>query len=86
MRELGDYGIRANVHDPLADPQEALHKYGLPMVTQPVAGAYDGIVLAVAHRQFRELGATRLRALGKAQHVLYDLKYILQRDESDLRL
>lgn len=86
VRELADYGIQAEVHDPLADLEAARHEYGLELVTQPQPGSYDGIVLAVAHQPFRDMGAARIRALGKSQHVLYDLKYLLARDESDLRL
>jgi UDP-N-acetyl-D-galactosamine dehydrogenase len=55
-------------------------------VAEPQAGLYDGIVLAVAHRQFAEMGADRVRAYGKPDHVLYDLKYVLRPGESDLRL
>ncbi|MEO0974229.1 MAG: Vi polysaccharide biosynthesis UDP-N-acetylglucosamine C-6 dehydrogenase TviB, partial [Pseudomonadota bacterium] len=47
---------------------------------------YDAIVVAVAHRQFQEMGVTAIRALGKAEHVLYDIKYALQADEVDGRL
>lgn len=86
VRELADYGICADVHDPLASADDARHEYGLELVTEPAAGSYDGIVLAVAHDAFRELGAKQIRALGKPGHVLYDLKYILERGESDLRL
>jgi UDP-N-acetyl-D-galactosamine dehydrogenase len=83
---LADYGIQTDVHDPLADPAEARREYGLDLVAQPRTGEYDGVVLAVAHQPFRELGAERIRALGKPLHVLYDLKYVLTREEADLRL
>ena len=86
VRELADYGIRADVHDPLVAADDARHEYGLELVARPEAGSYDGIVLAVAHDEFRTMGAAEIRALGKPAHVLYDLKYILRRDESDLRL
>ncbi|MDZ7851996.1 MAG: hypothetical protein U5L98_04925 [Halomonas sp.] len=46
----------------------------------------DAIVLAVAHREFRELGAEGIRAWGKPEHVLYDLKYLLPKESVDLRL
>ncbi|MES4779082.1 Vi polysaccharide biosynthesis UDP-N-acetylglucosamine C-6 dehydrogenase TviB, partial [Pseudomonas aeruginosa] len=48
--------------------------------------AYDGIILAVAHSEFKNMGAENIRKLGKAEHVLYDLKYLLDEDKSDLRL
>ncbi|MES3040549.1 MAG: Vi polysaccharide biosynthesis UDP-N-acetylglucosamine C-6 dehydrogenase TviB [Pseudomonadota bacterium] len=84
--ELSEYHVDVDVHDPWAETAEAQHEYGLTPVTQPTQGGYDGIILAVAHHQFREMGEQAIRALGKSQHVLYDLKYILPRSGSDLRL
>ncbi|MFU8825808.1 Vi polysaccharide biosynthesis UDP-N-acetylglucosamine C-6 dehydrogenase TviB [Yoonia sp.] len=86
VRELQDYGIRVDVHDPWTNPDEARHEYGLDLVQTPQDCGYDGIVLAVAHDQFKALGADAMRAYGKADHVLYDLKNVLGAQESDLRL
>lgn len=84
--ELRDYGIEVDVNDPWADPAQARAEYDLDLVENPAVGAYDAIVLAVAHRQFRDLGATALRSYGRDTHVLYDLKYGLPRAQADLRL
>ena len=85
--ELRDYDIGVDVHDPWADPEEARRYYGVDLVVDPEPGAYAGIVLAVAHRQFVEWGAERIRAFGaRGAHVLYDLKYVLDKADSDLRL
>ena len=86
VRELQDYGIQVDVHDPWANADEARHEYGLDLVQTPQDGGYDGIVLAVAHDQFKALGANAMRGFGKADHVLYDLKNVLDTQESDLRL
>jgi UDP-N-acetyl-D-galactosamine dehydrogenase len=87
IRELEEYDITVDVLDPWAEPQEAREHYGIDLVTSPDAGAYAGIVLAVAHRQFLEMGIEPLRALGDpAGHVLYDLKYVFDKADSDLRL
>ena len=86
VRELQDYGIQVDVHDPWPNPDEARHEYGLDLVETPEDCAYDGIVLAVAHDQFKALGANAMRGFGKAAHVLYDLKHVLAPQESDLRL
>ncbi|GAA0777693.1 Vi polysaccharide biosynthesis UDP-N-acetylglucosamine C-6 dehydrogenase TviB [Castellaniella ginsengisoli] len=86
VRELGEYSIEVDVYDPWVDAAEAQHEYGLTLVSKPAEGAYDGIILAVAHEQFAAMGAAALRALGKPEHVLYDLKYVLAASESDLRL
>lgn len=86
VRELGEYNIAVDVYDPWIDPAEAEHEYGIFPVNQPDSGCYDGIILAVAHHQFRELGTQAIRTFGKAVHVLYDLKYILPPEAADLRL
>ena len=86
VRELQDYGIQVDVHDPWTNADEARHEYGLDLVQTPQDGGYDGIVLAVAHDQFKALGANAMRGFGKADHVLYDLKNVLGTQESDLRL
>jgi UDP-N-acetyl-D-galactosamine dehydrogenase len=61
-------------------------EYDLGALEAPEPGAYDAIVIAVAHQQFKAMGASAIRALGKPEHVLFDLKYILSAEESDLRL
>jgi len=86
VTELSDYNIAVDVYDPWANPAEAKHEYGIVPVKKPEAGAYDAVVLAVGHRQFREMGAEAIAALGKPNYVLYDLKYLLPADKSDLRL
>lgn len=86
VAELGDYGVEVDVHDPWVDPNEALHEYGIELVETPETGAYDGIILSVAHNTYREVGVAALRNYGQSDHVFYDLKSVFGRDESDLRL
>ncbi len=86
VHELQEYHIQADVYDPWADAAEAEHEYGIMPVTSLENGQYDAVILAVAHEQFKAMGAAEIRALGKANHVLYDLKYVLDQSESDLRL
>ena len=86
VRELREYNVKADVYDPWIDIAEAHHEYGITPIRQPEAGAYDAVIIAVAHHQFKELGAAGIRAFGKPGHVLYDLKYVLSTNESDLRL
>jgi UDP-N-acetyl-D-galactosamine dehydrogenase len=64
----------------------AQYEYGFATIEQPELGAYGAIILAVAHQQFKAMGAVCLRALGKPEHVLFDLNHIVQAAESDLRL
>lgn len=86
VSELKDYNCDVSVFDPWVTSAEARHEYGITPISKPESGTYDAIILAVAHQQFKEMGAAALRALGKPNAVLYDLKYILTAEESDLRL
>lgn len=86
IAELKDYGVSVDCYDPWINATEAQHEYGIAPVSEPDVGAYDGIVLAVAHKEFAAMGAEKIRALGKPAHVLYDLKYVLPASAADLRL
>jgi UDP-N-acetyl-D-galactosamine dehydrogenase len=84
--ELKDYHVNVDVYDPWVSAEGAQHEYGITPVQVPEAGNYDAIILAVAHREFKDLGAAGMRSFGKEQHVLYDLKYVLPKGEADIRL
>lgn len=84
--ELKDFGAEVHIHDPWVDPEEAAHEYGLTLTDIPAKGAYDAVILAVAHRQFREMGVEGARALLHGQGVLYDVKSLWPADAVDGRL
>ncbi|MEW5886678.1 MAG: nucleotide sugar dehydrogenase [Pseudomonadota bacterium] len=90
VRTLQGYQVQVAVYDPWASAAEAQHEYGLALLPEPApapgAPLYDAIVIAVAHRQFRALGAAALRAWLKPQGLIYDVKHLLPRAESDARL
>jgi len=86
VAELKDYNCQVDVYDPWATVAEAQHEYGITPIGTPEAGTYDAIILAVAHQRFKDMGAAAIRALAKSKSVLYDLKYLLTAEESDLRL
>lgn len=86
MDELRDYGVQVDVHDPWADADEARDEYGLDLVSDPPVGAYDGVVVAVAHDAYREMGLDAIRAFGQPERVIYDLKHLFGADDCDLRL
>ena len=86
VNELQEYNIQADVYDPWVDTQEAQHEYGITPIVSLEQGQYDAVILAVAHEQFKAMGATDIRALAKPEHILYDLKYVLEQSESDIRL
>jgi UDP-N-acetyl-D-glucosamine/UDP-N-acetyl-D-galactosamine dehydrogenase len=86
VRELQTFGCEVDVHDPWVAPEEAQHEYGIPMVAKPEAGNYDAIVIAVAHKEFVALGAKGIRRFGSPNVVIFDIKHVLPKGESDARL
>ena len=86
IAELQDYNCTVDVYDPWVSMVKAEYEYGITPLTLPAQGSYDGIVIAVAHQQFKEMGVEAIRALGKPNHVLYDLKYLFSAEATDLRL
>jgi UDP-N-acetyl-D-galactosamine dehydrogenase len=86
VAELKDYNCDVDVYDPWVSIEAAQHEYGITPITQINTGNYDAIIIAVAHHQFKNMGSAAIRALGKPTAVLYDLKYVLSAQESDLRL
>ena len=86
VSELKEYNINVDITDPWCSSEQAEHEYNLSLVEKPKTGHYDAIILAVAHNQFKLMGVDEIRKLGKAQHVLYDLKYILPKESVDMRL
>jgi UDP-N-acetyl-D-galactosamine dehydrogenase len=86
IKELQDSGINVDVYDPWVNASEAEQEYGIKLIEQPEHGSYDGIILAVAHDKFIQMGADGIKKLGAQKHVLYDLKYAISSDDSDLRL
>ncbi len=86
VKELKDYEANVDVYDPWINVTESQHEYGITPVSELVEQKYDAIVLAVAHHQFKELGADNIRKLGKKDVVIYDLKYVLDKQNVDIRL
>ncbi len=87
IHELRGYGANVDVYDPWAEPAAVHEEYGLEVMAKaPPPGGYEAIVLAVAHRQFREMGPAAIHAFGRPEHVLYDIKSMLPVDQVDARL
>jgi len=86
IKELNSYGAKVDIYDPWVDPKETRHEYGITPIDKPQPSTYDGIILAVKHDQFVQMGEQQIRALGKENHVLYDIKHILPADKVDGRL
>ena len=83
---LKGYNVNVDVYDPWIIPEDAEKEYAIHPVGAPEIGKYDAIVIAVAHRQFAEMGGAAVRKFGRPNHILYDLKYLFARHEADMRL
>ena len=85
VNELKTHNMEVNVYDPWVNPSEAEKEYGIVLL-EKLGADYDGIILAVAHDQFKQLSIEEIRSYGKENHIIYDLKYIYKANDTDLRL
>jgi len=83
---LAEDKMQVDVYDPWVNPAEAQQIFGLTLLQQPQPGSYDAIILAVGHRQFVQQDSLDVRALGKPDAVVYDVKSVLPKDLVDGRL
>ena len=86
VKALKEYDLDLDIYDPWVDAIEVEHEYGFAPISVIEKGQYDAIIIAVAHDEFRQMTASDFKNLAKDQYVLYDLKYILNHNEADIRL
>lgn len=86
VKALKEYDLDLDIYDPWVDPKEVEYEYGLAPISTLKNNEYDAILLAVAHDQFKRMTASEMHALGKPLHILYDLKYALNKKDSSIRL
>lgn len=86
ISELEEYNINVDVMDPWCSDEEAQEEYGLSLCDEEKVGFYDAIIMAVSHDEFKQLGADKIKSFGKSEYVLYDLKYVLAKEDVDIRL
>ena len=86
VRSLTALGITVDIHDPHADAHEAEEEYGLSLAAEPARGAYDGIIVAVGHDEFRTMGGEAVRALGADGAPIFDLKGLYGTEAGMIRL
>ena len=86
IKELQTYGVNIHVYDPWVNADEAFEEYGIKPIATLEEGKFDAILLAVAHEQFKQMDIKQVRALGKADSVIYDLKYLFPAEQTDERL
>ncbi len=86
LAELAEFDINVDVYDPWVNSEEAKHEYDVDLISAPKSGYYDAVIFAVAHNEFKALSAAEIKALMKKEHVIYDLKYMLDKELADIRL
>lgn len=86
VNELKDFNMQVDIYDAWASAEEVKHEYNVELVSELYKDTYDAIVLAVDHKEFKDMGVDAIRALGKTNHVLYDVKHVFKLEESDIRL
>lgn len=84
--ELKQFDIHIDIMDPMANNNELFLEHRLNLTVSPKENYYDAIIIAVAHNDFKLMGSKTIRSFGKSKSVIYDLKYLLNKNESDLRL
>jgi len=86
IAELKDFECDIHVYDPWVAPEEALKEFGITLTSELTPASYDAILVLVAHDDFKNMGVDKIHALGKEKHVLFDVKSIYPKDQTDLRL
>ena len=86
IEELNNFNCSVDVYDPWVDKVEAMDEYNIELINAPAKGKYDAIVIAVAHDKFKDYSPNEIKDFGKDNHIIYDIKYLLNADHVDGRL
>lgn len=86
LSELQEYNVNVDVYDPWASPKVTFEEYGIELISEIKNNQYDGVVLAVAHDEFRQLDQSEITRYMKVESVVYDLKNVLPKSVVDIRL
>ena len=86
VTELESFNCNVDIYDPWVNSKEAKASYDINIVKTLKRGSYDGVLIAVAHKEFSDMGIKKIRSLCKSNNVIYDLKYIFNEADIDLRL
>jgi len=86
IEELKDYGANIDCYDPWIDRDSIKKEFDIKTISYPKKRTYDAVIIAVAHEKFKELGIKNIRNFGKKESVIFDLKYLFNKHETDLRL
>ena len=86
INQLHEYDAEVDIYDPWVDISEAKKEYEIDLISEPHQGLYDAIIIAVPHKEFIAQGSNVIKSYAKDNHIIYDIKHVLEADESDLRL
>jgi len=86
VNELKDYKLDIDVHDPYCSANEARNEYGIELKEDLIDNSYDAIIIAVAHNKYTELGISSIKAKTKTKSIIFDLKTLFNKKDTDLRL
>ena len=86
VKVFESFDCNVDVYDPRVNRDHASYEYNIQLINKPVKKNYDAIVIAVKHDEFKVLTEKQIRSFGKEKHVLYDIKYLLKKSETDGRL
>jgi UDP-N-acetyl-D-galactosamine dehydrogenase len=83
IREFEHWGARVTIADPWADPAEVQHEYGIGLATLDAVHGVDALVVAVGHREYRELAPADLRKYCRSDRpILADVKSLYDRPQA----
>ena len=86
IKEIEEFGIEVDVHDPWVDASKAKTAFGIDLVSKPDAGNYDAVIVAVKHREFIEMGIETIRGYTRDSGIVFDMKNAFDANAADLRL
>jgi UDP-N-acetyl-D-galactosamine dehydrogenase len=85
VSELLQFNANVDIYDPWVDPDELYHEYGFKLINELTSACYDAIIIAVAHSDFIAMGPSSIRDLTNSNGIIYDLKYVFDFNDSDIR-
>ena len=86
IEEFKKFDCHLDLYDPWAEKDEIYKNYKIYPKYEITNNTYDGIIIAVAHKIFKDMGIQTIKNFGKKKCVIYDLKYLFSQDEVDIRL
>ncbi len=86
IKKLKKLDCKLDLHDPWADKNEIKEAYNIFPSSELHQNTYDGIIIAIKHNKFKKMGIKAIKKLCKKNHVIYDLKYLFKKNQTNMRL